>query len=271
MSFVADTHTHTTHSCDGQSTPDEMCRAAIERGINVYAIADHCDVNRWQEFDCYADITASVADAKRLAREYDGRMRVIAGIELGNAHRNPELAKKCAAIEGLDCIVGSVHRIILDGKEHAGTTIAFAGLPDEQVARIIDRYFDEIHMMLDTVTPDILAHPTYMLRYSVGYHNCRVDLADHRERLDSVLERVIDEGIALELNTQIMSDSVASYDRYVLERYYELGGRLVTLASDAHKSERVGNAFEIARRELHELGFVRGCWFENREIQSYEL
>ena len=45
--ILCDTHTHTRFSFDGapDSTPDALCRRALEIGLTDLCITDHCDVN----------------------------------------------------------------------------------------------------------------------------------------------------------------------------------------------------------------------------------
>ena len=270
-SLTADMHTHTSHSVDGKCSPDELCRAAFERGVGVINISDHCDVNRDGELDCFGDSSASVRDALRLKREYAGRMKVLAGIEMGNAHWNPGLAKRCMAIEGIDCVTGSVHRLRYEGELYVTTKADFAHMPPELISGLIRCYFEEIHLMLDITRPDILAHPTYLLRYIVGWHHVSVDIADYSDFVDRILRRVISDGVALEVNTQSVRDRLAGYDIYLLERYFGLGGRLITLGSDAHSTDRIANGFGIAAAELRRIGFKSACYIENRAIKSYKL
>lgn len=269
--MTADMHSHSHHSIDGKYAPDAICEAAYRLGLGIVNISDHCDVNRDADTHCYETITASVADALRLKREYDGKLKVLAGIELGNGHWKPDLAKKCAGIEGIDCITGSVHRIVCDGETLIPTTADFNSMTHEHILRLVRKYFEDIHLMLDVVRPDILAHMSYLLRYIVGYHHIEVELDQFTDCIDELLKRVIREGIALELNTQIMTEQIADYDRVIFERYHALGGRLCTLGSDAHIPTRLANGFEAASAALKQLGFNEACYIENREIHSYKL
>lgn len=269
--LTADMHTHTTHSIDGKNSPNEMCKAAYNAGISVYNISDHCDVNRDAELHCLDSASASIYDALILKKEYDGRMKILAGIEIGNPHWNPPLAKKCAAIDGIDCVTGSVHRIIYEGEILVTTQGDYEHMTPAHIDGLNRKYFDDVLLMLDTIHPDILAHLTYMLRYIVGYHHLDVKITDYSDRVDTILKQVIKEGIALEMNTSILENEVAEYDRYLFERYFSLGGRLVTLGSDAHRTDRIASGFEIAAAELRRIGFGEACYIEKRQIHCYKI
>ena len=265
-----DMHSHTDHSIDSKASPDEMCGSAYQLGVAVYNISDHCDVNRDSELHCLERSEASINDALRLKAGYSGRMTVLAGIEVGNAHWNPSLARECISIPGIDCVTGSVHRILHDDVELVTSKADFASMSPELIYELNVKYFEDILLMLDTLEPDILAHPTYMFRY-IEHRHAHADITDYKPQVDAFLHRIISDGIALELNTSTIVDSVAGYDVYVLERYHELGGRLVTLGSDAHRPDRIANGFDIAVHELLKAGFGSVCTIEERNIVSHKL
>ena len=90
--ILCDTHTHTRYSFDGaaDSTPDSLCRRALEIGLTDLCITDHCDINGEVE-DIYSHYEADAAwDEMTEAQEkYKGRLRLYRGIELGNATQYP--------------------------------------------------------------------------------------------------------------------------------------------------------------------------------------
>lgn len=98
-----------------------------------------------------------------------------------------------------------------------------------------------------------------------------VHIEDYHDRVDNILKFLIKEGIALEMNTSILENKVADYDIYLFERYHSLGGRLVTLGSDAHRTDRIANRFDVAAAELKRIGFNEACYIEARQIHCYRL
>ena len=57
----------------------------------------------------------------------------------------------------------------------------------------------------------------------------------------------------------------------ILKRYYDIGGRNITLGSDAHKKENIAFAFNNAAAMLKEIGFTHGSYFVKRKRYEYEL
>lgn len=67
--MLVDLHTHSTFS-DGRYTPAQLVDAAVKNGIGVLAITDH---DSWN----------GIAEAQQAAKSYDGKIKIITGVELG--------------------------------------------------------------------------------------------------------------------------------------------------------------------------------------------
>lgn len=67
--LLCDMHTHSNNSFDAKNSVDEMCRAAILRGVKVLAVTDHCEapsigLGADCEFGCFDElIPQSIYDA----------------------------------------------------------------------------------------------------------------------------------------------------------------------------------------------------------------
>ena len=71
---------------------------------------------------------------------------------------------------------------------------------------------------------------------------------------------------ALEINTSGLFKPIGRTlpDEFQLKRYRELGGKLITVGSDAHTSTAVGNGIEEGIRLAHKCGFKSYTIFETR-------
>jgi histidinol-phosphatase (PHP family) len=118
---------------------------------------------------------------------------------------------------------------------------------------------------------DVLAHLTYIAKTHSHPAPRPVPFGEHRELIDEILRVVAAKGKGLELNTSGMDRCggflpTADYFR----RFKELGGEIVTVGSDAHKSDRVGQySFEACQLLKDIFGHV--CTFENRQPVFHKL
>ena len=60
-------------------------------------------------------------------------------------------------------------------------------------------------------------------------------------------------------------------EKWVIELYKEKGGRLITLGSDAHVSERVGNGFDKTIKLLKACGFDAYYYYEKRKAVRCQI
>ena len=65
--------------------------------------------------------------------------------------------------------------------------------------------------------------------------------------------------------------SSISEDLAILKKYYELGGRLITIGADAHKPEHVGLRFDLLPQLLTGIGFREYAVYRKRSPILYPL
>ena len=102
-----------------------------------------------------------------------------------------------------------------------------------------------------------------------GHTNAKVEIRmdGHNvpEILDAILETLVKKGKGLEMNTSGLERGVGFLpEREFFVRFRQLGGEIVTVGSDAHRCDRVGQHTRRACEILMEIfGYV--CTFENRQ------
>ena len=57
----------------------------------------------------------------------------------------------------------------------------------------------------------------------------------------------------------------------ILKRYKELGGKIITLGSDAHKAEDLASHFDIAQDILRDVGFKEVAVYRKRKPIFYGI
>lgn len=258
--FKCDYHTHTRFSFDGapDSSPDSLCRAAIERGVTDLAITDHFECN-WRADAAYPPFDADSAYNEVLAakEKYKGKLNLTYGIEIGQIDQYPEEAERLLRAHNYEFVICSSHNLrgspdfcFIDFKQ------IFEYMPQEYVGHLFERCIRELCESLDACDRiDTVAHLTYMQRYCALSGNI-YDFTRHASKVEELYRKMISRDIALEVNVSTLWKGLgfAMPDRELLSLYRDCGGRLVTVGTDAHSPEHVGECVEDGFKLLRSVG-----------------
>ena len=253
--MLADLHTHSFYSFDGKpnASPDHIAEAAIAAGLSHIAVTDHCDI------DCelaglYPPLDrkrafAALAEAKE---KYRDRINILIGIELGQAHHCPNEARAVLAECPYDIVLGSLHN--LEG-ERDFFFFDFATVDNDEVRALFDRVIAEETELCDFEGIHILTHLTYIDRY-LHRAGKTLDITPHKDALCRLLEKVVQKGLTLELNTSCLGEDLGMPTPEILLLYRSLGGTRVSLGSDGHSPECITQHFEKGFEILTDCGFT---------------
>ena len=271
--MLYDMHIHSRVSHDGRESGCDIAKACVEKNISAFAITDHCDIQLCDEMDVFAKVQGSLEEAKIAREAYKDKVKVLLGIEIGEAIWNLDYAKNILSTLDFDVVIGSVHAVRYKGHYDAYSTIDFSKFSEKMLGEYLNLYFDELLETLKTVPIDIMAHLTCPLRYINGKYQRNVSSRTYETKITKILEYIIDHKIPMEINTSGANGSIVNLmpDEWIIEKYKQMGGTLVTLGSDAHAKERVGNYFNEAIALLKSLGFNSYCYFENRQIKHCNI
>ena len=270
--IIADMHTHSVNSHDSVCEIEDMCLMQIKRGTNIFAVTDHCDVFSYKYRDIYTPIRNSADTVRMLNKKYRGKCLILSGIEIGEGFWYNREYEKIHSMLPYDVILGSVHCVRYKDLEKPYSRIDFSTLTSEQIYSFMDCYFNDVLEMISTMDFDVLAHITCPLRYITGKYGIKVDLSAFDGKITEILEAIINRKIALEVNTSgyvALKDCIPAKE--ILKKYFDLGGYLITLGSDAHISENASYCFDKAIETLKEIGFRNICYFKNREAHQINI
>ena len=112
---------------------------------------------------------------------------------------------------------------------------------------------------------DVLAHMTFLMKSPYNPVRSPLSREAYRELTDEILRILAQKGKGLEMNTSGVDRSVGFLPTIdFFRRFKELGGEIVTVGSDAHRTDRVGQYCGEAAGMLGEIfGYV--CTFEDRQ------
>ena len=259
-----DYHMHTVVSFDGKCRGIEMANAAVAAGLKEICFTDHLD------YDPLGKMGVMAFDTEVYNREYDNLevpgLLIRRGMEFGMTVDNRAQFKEDLKRRPFDFVLGSVH--FVDDLDVYFTEF----WSDKTVFQAERRYLEttlECVQLHDDF--DVLAHLTYIAKTRCHKAPRPVPFEEHRELIDEILCTLAKKGKGMEMNTSGVNRCggflpTADYFR----RFKELGGEIVTVGSDAHTDDRVGEYTHRACDILKDIfGYV--CTFEDRKPVFHKL
>ena len=259
-----DYHMHSRVSFDGHDTGEVLAKAALAAGLKEICFTDHIDYDPLGKMGCMAFDTAAY-NAEYDHLEIPG-LTIRRGMEFGMTHDNTAQFKEDLKRRHFDFVLGSIH--FVDGLD-----VYFQEWWDgKTVFQAEKRYLDAT---LDCVKIhddfDVLAHLTYIAKTHCHPAPRPVPYSEHREVIDEILRILAVKGKGLEINTSGV-DRCGGFlpTADIFRRFHELGGEIVTIGSDAHTADRVGQySFDACEILKDIFGYV--CTFEDRKPVFHKL
>ena len=259
-----DYHMHSRVSFDGHHTGLAMAQAAVAAGLKEICFTDHLD------YDPLGQMGKLDFDTDAYNAEYDHLeipgLKIRRGAEFGMDIHNLEQFQKDLQRRHFDFVLGSVH--FVDDLD-----VYYEGYwQDKTVFQAERRYLEAT---LETVRLhndfDVLAHLTYIGKTKCHPAPRTVPFDEHRELIDEILRVVAAKGKGLEMNSSGVDRCggfLPTIDYF--RRFKELGGKIITIGSDAHTSDRVGQySFDACNLLKEVFGYV--CTFEDRKPIFHKL
>ena len=270
--MLYDMHVHSQNSHDSTAAVCDVAAAAIQNGVSLLAITDHCDIQYRETVDLPSVFAASVAEAKAAA-ELCADLEILTGIEVGEGLWDLPYAENLIRSFPFDVVVGSVHAVRYEGYTEPYSTIDFSEMPRSVLEAYLDAYFDDLLETVETLDCDIVAHLTCPFRYVNGKFGLGADPMRYRDKIGSILDAVVKRSLALEVNTSGIGTAFGELrpPEWVLRDYRARGGELVTLGSDAHVPERTGNGFGETLKLLKRCGFDSYFYYKARKAYPVEI
>jgi histidinol-phosphatase (PHP family) len=249
-----DTHLHTIHSPDANAMLDAYCALALERGIPELAITDHVDFDPTMPaygFVSFEDRERAVRGAAE--RWADRGLAIRFGVEVTYERAYDDDIRGWLQRHPHDFVIGSVHISAVSPYKAFNVAGFVAGRP---LPEVVAPYFDEVIGAARSGLFDTIGHMDFVKRYLVP-HVMPADLAAAPELYEPALQAMIESGTALEVNAsglrQLPRETYPS--AAIVARYRELGGRHVTIGSDAHRTEWFAYGLAEAYRHATRAGF----------------
>lgn len=262
-------HTHTNY-CDGKDSPEELVKAAIQKGFFALGFSPHS----YTEMDKSFAMSASQAQNYRaeiaaLKEKYRGKIELYCGIEQDYFSEEPT--------DCYDYVIGSVHYVLKSGEYIAVDDTA------EIVKNAVNRlycgdfdalaedYFSLAARVAEKTNADIIGHFDLVSKFSEknGYGESPRFLA----AAERAVKALIPFGLPFEINTGAMargSRSVPYPSPEILKIIKKHGGEIM-LSSDCHDKNYLDFAFCEAAAIARETGFTRAACIKNGKTEYVRL
>ncbi len=262
--ILCDFHTHSDNSFDAESSVDEMCVAAISRGLSAIAITDHCEapfINLGEdcEFGSFdRQIPKSVSDALSAREKYKGKLNVICGMELGEPMHDLKQTAHALNYADFDFILASVHNLRFRDDFY------YMDYSRVDIDKLLEEYFSELAETAGFSDFDSLSHLTYPLRYIVERTGSFPDLTKHIGQIENIFNILIKNNKALEINVSGLFQPINTTlpHQELINLYRKMGGKYITIGTDAHSSSRVGVGIEKGLEAAKAAGFTNYTIYE---------
>ena len=239
-----DAHLHTDLSPDSDVPLDVYCAAAVDRGIPEIAITDHLDFDPRAPAYAFADVARRERIVREAAERWaDSGLAVRFGVEITYESAREAEIREHLARQPYDFVIGSVH-VMADSPYTAPRVAAWvAGKSFEEV---VAPYFAEVLAAIRSSLFDTLGHLDYVKKYLAG-HLVPAAFAAAPEVYEPALRALVETGTSLEVNSSGLRQAPRETypPAWVVARFRELGGRTVTVGSDAHRAHSF--AYGLAR------------------------
>jgi histidinol-phosphatase (PHP family) len=252
---MIDTHIHTEYSSDSQMKIQDALERCRKDGIGM-TITEHLDLK-------FPTGTGFTFDINKYFNDYDKykNSKFMLGIEIGMQQVCLEENRDVAENYPFDYIIGSIH--VAEGEDVFNPKF----YEDKTKKEAFEKYFSS---MVDCVKKydfiDSLGHIDYISRYATFKDN-EIHYNEFNEYINEVLKAIVNNGKVIELNTKRLNNKEA-YNNLIniYKAYKQIGGKYVTIGSDAHNVDDIGKNFVLANT-ICEVCNLETVYFRNRKIE----
>jgi len=259
-----DYHMHSRVSFDGHDTGLALASAARERGLKEICFTDHID------YDPLGKMGSMAFDTAAYNAEYDHLelpgLKIRRGMEFGIDRHNVAQFKQDLTRRHFDFVLGSIHFVddldVYYEEFWSGKTVFQAE------RRCLEETLTCVQLHEDF---DVLAHLTYISKTHCHPAPRPLPYEEHQEIVDEILTMLARKGKGLEMNTSGV-DRCGGFlpTADFFRRFKELGGEIITIGSDSHRCDRVGQySFQACEILKDIFGYV--CTFEDRKPIFHKL
>ncbi len=259
-----DYHTHHARCGHAVGSLEDYVKRGIEIGLDQLGLSDHIPLVHVDPAAYYPEMAMPMEELPRYVEEcfelkekYKGAIDIRVGLEADYIEGWEKQLEQIIRSYSWDYVIGSVHFLgewdVTDFRQ----THEWEGKDKLAVYRA---YYDAVQKAAASGLYDYIGHIDVIKRFGFKPDE------DVTELENAALEAVKRHDLAIELNASGLRMPVEEMfpSRRMLEYARDLGIPL-TIGSDAHQPERLGQYLDQARAQLKELGFSHLATFSQRK------
>lgn len=271
MEKYSDYHLHSKFSFDSKESIENILIKAKDMNIKEICLTEHFSMIEdnvsygFLNFEEYAQEIYKFNSTQEISKynSITNDVKIKIGLEIGEGHLRIKEIDEYLKGKPIDFIIGSIHRI--------DNITVTSHLEEKDVDEVYKKYFLEMYKLADTSEYDVLGHMDLVQRYAWNKYS-RYNYLDYLDLIDNLLKKVIERGKGIEINTSILkkhNDFMPKLD--IVKRYKELGGEIITVGSDAHSAERVGEGIRDVYEFLKDINFKYISTYDKRKYTPISL
>lgn len=252
-------HSH-TQFCDGRATMETMALAAIAAGFRHWGFSPHSPVPI--ESSCNmdsSDTSAYFAEAERLKSMFSDKINLYSSMEIDYLDESWGPANEYFDTLSLDYRIGSVHFVPSDDGfvDVDGRFESFKMKMEKyfhnDIRHVVDTFYDQSEKMLLAGGFDIIGHFDKIGHNASMFKPGIEDEAWYRDRVNSIIDLIIDKGVTVEINTKARESASRIFPREEWLPRLVKAGIPIVVNSDAHFPDKVDSGREYGLSLLKKL------------------
>lgn len=262
---IFDQHVHSYYSFDSDQKIEPYLSRARELGLKYFILTDHYDFNYLDKNkDTSFDIEGRTKELEKLQNDFSD-IKILNGIEVGYKKDSELRIKEIINKYHFDLINLSVH-------DHNGVDYYFKEeFINQGIDKILTDYYSaQLEMVKSFDDYDVLCHIDFGFKTAYLIDNS-LSINKYEDYLTKIMKEVIKKDKALELNVKVQRFLPIEHTKYILDLYKKLGGKNITISSDAHEVKMFCYNFDKYISIIKEMGFDHLCYFINRKRYNLDI
>lgn len=269
-----DYHIHSDFSHDSRESVKNIIEHSIENNFDEIVFTDHLDIdfpeNKIKELIDVDNYIKTLGEYQNLYRD---KISIKIGLELGlQVHLEGDKELKALLNDDkFDFLIGSIHAVHY---KDLNTKAYFGSFNTKDEAH--RAYFEEMYRSVQMFKGvSVIGHMDFIKRYGrISFDDFNIlDYELHDDIITKILKFLIENNIGIELNTSGYRYKLdgPNAGEYILKKYKSLGGEIITIGSDSHKKEHLGEGFDKGLELLKKCGFNKISRFSKKKVSYINI